>query len=135
MPRSRVKGTKYNKITKQQKFILLRLCLIEKKTIHEVFIFFTQAASQVGIHYSTAKTIVFFHKKKYKNFSNFTLNTIPHPNLSHRLKQASYAVVPMCDGQPMIALPTVSIVSNTLSDNKTRKIKKPSWKESTAEAR
>ena len=107
MPRSRIKGTKYNKITKQQKFILLRLCLVEKKTIHEVLIFFTQAASQVDMHYSTAKTIVFFHKKKYKNFSNFTLNTIPNPNLSHRLKQASYIMVPICEGQPMIALPTI----------------------------
>ena len=39
MPRTRVKGTKYNKVSKQQKFILLRLCFVEKKSIHEVIPF------------------------------------------------------------------------------------------------
>ena len=42
MPRTRVKGTKYNKVSKQQKFILLRLCFVEKKSIHEVIPFLSR---------------------------------------------------------------------------------------------
>ena len=30
-----------------------------------------QAAFKAGIHYSTAKTILFFHKKNYKNYSSY----------------------------------------------------------------
>lgn len=30
-----------------------------------------QAAFNAGIHYSTAKTILFFHKKQYKNYSTY----------------------------------------------------------------
>lgn len=36
MARKRIKGTKYNKVTKQQKYIFLHLCIAEQKSIHEV---------------------------------------------------------------------------------------------------
>lgn len=37
----------------------------------------TQAAFNAGIHYSTAKTILFFHKKQYKNYSTYIVED-PH---------------------------------------------------------
>lgn len=33
-----------------------------------------QAAFNAGIHYSTAKTILFFHKKQYKNYSTYIVD-------------------------------------------------------------
>jgi len=37
MARKRVKGIKYGKVTKQQKYRLLHACLVEQKSIHEVW--------------------------------------------------------------------------------------------------
>lgn len=34
----------------------------------------TKAAFNAGIHYSTAKTILFFHKKQYKNYATYIVD-------------------------------------------------------------
>ena len=40
-----------------------------------------QAAYNAGIHYSTAKTILFFHKKNYKNYSSYH---VEDPDADHQ---------------------------------------------------
>jgi hypothetical protein len=43
-----------------------------RATVHTRSIYFSiQAAFHAGIQYSTAKTILFFHKKNYKNYSSY----------------------------------------------------------------
>jgi hypothetical protein len=39
----------------------------------------TQAAQQIGIHYSTAKTIIFFHKHHHKSYRSFKLEDTAPP--------------------------------------------------------
>jgi hypothetical protein len=50
-----------------------------------------QAAYNAGIHYSTAKTILFFHKKNYKNYSSYH---VEDPHAEHQARsdaqRASY---------------------------------------------
>ena len=75
MPRSRIKGTKYNKITKQQKFILLRLCLIEKKTIHEVFIFLLRQLRRSASTIQLQRPLFFSTRKNVKT-SLISLSTL-----------------------------------------------------------
>jgi len=53
-----------------------------------------QAAYNAGIHYSTAKTILFFHKKNYKNYSSYH---VEDPNIEQQdrsdAKHASYKAI------------------------------------------
>ena len=62
MGRKRIKGTKYNRVTKQQKYIFLKLCITEKQSIHEVLISLTRRPSmqastiqQPKLSYSSTK--------------------------------------------------------------------------------
>jgi hypothetical protein len=61
-----------------------------------------QAAFEAGVHYSTAKTILFFHKKRYNNYSGFTIhNPQACPNQADP-PRASYAVLPVeVDSDPI----------------------------------
>jgi hypothetical protein len=55
----------------------------------------TQAAFNAGIHYSTAKTILFFHKKQYKNYSTYIVDG-PHAHAPHNgLITATWKDIPI----------------------------------------
>jgi len=55
----------------------------------------TQAAFNAGIHYSTAKTILFFHKKQYKNYSTYIVED-PQANAPHNgLLMATWKDLPI----------------------------------------
>jgi len=47
-----------------------------------------QAAFNSGIHYSTAKTILFFHKKQYKNYTTYI---VKDPNVKSSAETAIQA--------------------------------------------
>lgn len=64
MGRKRVKGTKYNKISKQQKYIFLKLCISEKKGIQEVTNSLYRLLSKLE-----------FTTLQPRQFSSFTKNT------------------------------------------------------------
>jgi hypothetical protein len=90
MGRNRIKGSKYNRVTQQQKFIFLKLCISEGQTIHQVCFPPIQAAHNSGIHYSTAKTILFFHKKKFKNYTTYIVNDPTIDNTNNFLVRATW---------------------------------------------
>ena len=59
---------KYSKITPQKKFHLLSLVLRQKMLIKDVLLVLIKAAKIVDINYSTAKTILFFHRNGDKSY-------------------------------------------------------------------
>ena len=81
-----MKGCKYRRVSQQQKYIFLKLCVTEQQSIHE-------AAYNAGIHYSTAKTILFFHKKNYKNYSSYYVQDPQEISQKSDAKQASWKVI------------------------------------------
>lgn len=52
-----------------------------------------QAAFEVGVHYSTAKTILFFHKKQNKAYSSFNFNNTQEPQGQSSTPRATYVPV------------------------------------------
>lgn len=84
---------KYNRIGSKKKKILLEKVFFENKKIKTVIIlkfahhlpFFLQAAEELGINYSTAKTIFHIHRKKFKK--EFTTNNAVDKYAGYKLCQ------------------------------------------------
>lgn len=70
-----------------------------------------QAAFDVGVHYSTAKTILFFHKKQNKAYTNFTLNNAQEPQGQSNIPRATYMPVAINIECEKMFFPTIELVS------------------------
>lgn len=78
-----------------------------------------QAAYNAGIHYSTAKTILFFHKKNYKNYSSYH---VEDPHAEHQARsdaqRASYKSITIDLDEASRQKTQIQIIVNSKADQR-----------------
>jgi hypothetical protein len=95
----------------------------------------TQAAFNAGIHYSTAKTILFFHKKQYKNYSTYIVDD-PHAHLlPNNALTASWREIPIDVDQEHAEPSRIVLVVNTKKQMLEERMKAKEKGESTSEGK
>lgn len=76
-----------------------------------------KASLQTGIHYSTAKTILFFHKRQAKAYASFAISPLSKPEPNADLPRASYLPISTQDGTGQTAYRHIPIISSILFPN------------------
>jgi hypothetical protein len=72
-----------------------------------------KAAFNAGIHYSTAKTILFFHKKQYKNYSTYVVTDPNEQPFGAATLQAAWVDIPIDVDQDYSDLPRIELIVNS----------------------
>jgi len=75
-----------------------------------------QAAHNSGIHYSTAKTILFFHKKKLKNYTTYIVNDPAFENLNKVFVRATWKDIALDETAKPMEKTNIQLIVNSKCD-------------------
>lgn len=95
----------------------------------------TKAAFNAGIHYSTAKTILFFHKKQYKNYATYIVDGPNEKEPSAGSLRAVWKDIPIDVDAEKSELSKIEIVVNSKAKMLEERMRNKELKDSTSEGK